>query len=114
MLITYDAFCRHLATGERAHLWTPDNVLSVISFAMDCQQNPVLVGALSVLNCLVEHNSVDIFSLNDASAPVLKLCETHCYKTELEVASGAIQLLCSLAANCKKDMHNVEGNFDNC
>lgn len=62
-----------------------------------------------MLTDLVEHTSIDKFGLSCASAPVLRLCQELCYRSELEVAAGATHLLCSLAANCLKEMHHVEG-----
>ena len=101
---------RYLSGEEWAHLWTVSNVSSVVSFSLDCRIDPVLVGALAALDDLVIHTaSVDKFSLHDASAPALRLCERLCYRSDLEAAAAAARLLCSLAARCKRDMHHVEG-----
>ncbi len=97
------------------------NASSVISFASyqvssssshsdDVSSTAVLVGSLSVLCSLVEHTSVDKLDLgNFHSAEVLKLCADCCYQREPRVAVRATQLLCALAASCKREMHRVEG-----
>lgn len=71
---------RFLSNVDRAHLWDEKNVDSVISFALsvvsgDCVVD-VVVGALSVLCDIVEHTSIHKFQLEDASSPVLHLCQT--------------------------------------
>ncbi len=74
-------------------------------------RHSILVSALDVLVDVLRASSSapDRFALTNSGAPVLRLCESLCYSSDPEVAAGAVRLLCLLAADCKKEMHHVEG-----
>jgi integrator complex subunit 7 len=100
---------RYLASADRAHLWSQANVSAVTAFALNDAKDSVLCGALTVLCDIVQHTSIDKFRLVDSSSPVMKLCENCCYSSSLVVAAKATQLLTSLATQCVRETHHVEG-----
>ena len=106
---------RHLASADRAHLWSEANVAAVVAFARkdsagagagmagssksteSAAAGATLCGALSVLCDVVEHTSVEKLYLESAECPVAKLCQSCCYSSSLPVAARATQLLTLIA-----------------
>jgi integrator complex subunit 7 len=104
---------RFLANENRAHLWSRENIESIITFAQSCNNAKdvsILCGSLSILYDLVKHtDSTKQFFLKDVESPVLQLCRSCCYGKQFLVAAKATQLLTSITATCVKEMHQVEG-----
>ena len=104
---------RFLANENRAHLWSKENIGSVIAFAESCDNSKdisILSGSLSILCDLVKYtDSTQQFVLKDADTPVLLLCRSCCYGKHFMVAAKATQLLTLITATCVKEMHQVEG-----
>ena len=109
---------RHLASADRAHLWSEGNVAAVVAFARkdsaaaasvagssksteSAATGATLCGALSVLCDVVEHTSVEKLYLESAECPVAKLCQSCCYSSSLPVAARATQLLTLLAVQVR-------------
>ena len=99
---------RHLASADRAHLWSEANVAAVVAFArkedsasatpgMAGNSKSTLCGALSVLCDVVEHTSVEKLRLDSAECPVAALCQGCCYSSSLPVAARATHLLTLIA-----------------
>ena len=105
---------RHLASADRAHLWSEANVAAVVAFARKedsaaasgmagnsksaaAGAAATLCGALSVLCDVVEHTSVEKLRLDSAECPVAALCQSCCYSSSLPVAARATHLLTLIA-----------------
>ena len=107
---------RHLASADRAHLWSEANVAAVVAFARKedsaaaapgimagnskstaAGAAATLCGALSVLCDVVEHTSVEKLRLDSAECPVAALCQGCCYSSSLPVAARATHLLTLIA-----------------
>ena len=104
---------RHLASADRAHLWSEANVAAVVAFATKedsagsgimagsskstAGAEATLCGALSVLCDVVEHTSVEKLRLDSAECPVAALCQSCCYSSSLPVAARATHLLTLIA-----------------
>ncbi|TRY73744.1 hypothetical protein TCAL_00974 [Tigriopus californicus] len=104
---------RFLASEDYAHLWSMDgsaeNVLTVIQFASECESDDERCGALSILCDLIEHASIEMFSLENAESPVLRLAEKCCYGTNLFCVAYGTKLMTQIAINCKRELHYIDG-----
>ena len=80
----------------------------MIAFAASDPGEGALVAALAVLIRIIETGGVYQLDLA-AGCPLLRLCETSCYRPQLPVAARATQLLVQLAASCTRERVAVAG-----
>ena len=103
---------RCLANENRAHLWSKDNIESIITFAESCDESKdvsILCGSLSILCDLVKYtDSTQQFSLKEKNSPVFRLCRACCYGKQFVIAAKGTQLLTLITATCVKEMYEVE------
>ena len=104
---------RFLANENRAHLWSKENIESIITFAEGCDESKdtrILCGSLSILCDLVKYtDSTQQFSLNHIDSPALRLCRASCFGKQFLIAAKGTQFLTLITATCVKEMHEIEG-----
>ena len=104
---------RYLANENRAHLWSEENIGSIVKFADSCDSSKdasILCGCLSILCDLVKYtDSTQNFSLGNENSPVIRLCHSCCYGKNFLVAAKATQLITLVTVICIKEFHQVEG-----
>ena len=126
---------RFLCTDERAHLWTSENISSLLSFAEKSVENEgmadlfslyyctihqsqlnnyfslgeAIIGALSILCDLVKNTSISKLEPLDLNSPIIKLAQQCSYSSQIRVAGRATQLMTLLATNCLKDAYVIDG-----
>ena len=104
---------RFLANENRAHLWSKENIESIITFAEGFDNSKdvsILGGSLSILCDLVKYtDSTRQFSLKHKDSPAFRLCRACCYGKQFVIAAKATQLLTLITVTCVKEMYQVDG-----
>jgi len=91
-----------LAGEETSHLWTREHLGDLIDYVNSLEKDKLRVAAINVLIKIIETGGVYQVELGPG-APIINLCQTFSYSSQLPVAASSTQLLTQLAVNCYRE-----------